>query len=222
MRKLHPFIVILFNSLLVILLFGVIKERILNQCGYPEINALCWSIAILLLLHVTWRHLGSLIKNLIDEVAIGKVKLTGKSIMDLINSLHLTMLSTGALWLLLIVSALFPFIARSSNSPFRPSENIPIIQGFSVQYLPSTTTQFHQSGDTITILAGQQILVEAIIIGEFAEPCEWYAVKGSFLRSGKCSILYTRSIGKSGDSLVVTANSLCGTLQTSKGLLVAP
>jgi len=155
-------------------------------------------------------------------VTIGIVKLTGKPIMDLINRLHLKMLPTGVLWLLLIASTLFPFIARSSNSPFRPSENIPIIQGFSIQYLPSTTTRFHQSGDTITILAGQQIFVEAIIIGEFAEPCEWYAVKGSFLRSGKCSILYTRPIGKSGDSLMVTANSLCGTLQTSKGLLVAP
>jgi len=222
MRKLPPSAVILFNLLIVILLTAAIKGRILNQCGYPEINALCWGAAILLLLQVIWRHLRSSIKNLIGGVEIGMVKLAGKPIMNLISRLHLTMLPTGGLYVLLVVFALVPFIARSPNFPFRPSENVPVIKGFSIQYLPSTSPQFHPPGDTITVLAGHQILVEAIIIGDFAEPCEWYAVKGTFLQSGKCSILYTHPIEKSGDSLMITANSSCGTLQTSKGLLIAP
>ncbi len=202
------------------MLFIVIKERISDPCVYPEINALCWSMATLMLINIIWRYLGPWMQNLIETVQVGIFKLTGsKPIADLISVLQLKMLPTGLLWFLLTVFALFPFFARNPNFPFHPYQTAPIIQGFSVR---STTTQFHQSGDTITVPTGQQILVEAIIAGEFTEPCEWYAVKGTFLRSGKCSILYTRPIGKSGDSLTITANSQCGTLQTSKGLLVAP
>lgn len=215
-------VVLVLNFIIVLGVSWLIKDLVFMPCVSPVASDLSWSVFLVLLFHLIWRYLHPWLQDIVDSIAVGVFKFSG-NLLNLLNVLSLSMFSDLLLWCLPLLSGGWLLVlALNPPPPFRPVETPPIIQGFSVQYLPTGPTSSYQPGDRVEVRPGQQVLVEARILGDWANPCEWYAANGVLLPGEKCSTLYTRSVAKGGDSLTLTVRSPCKTLETSASLFISP
>lgn len=220
-KPLSPIVVVLFNLIIIGGLFCLMKDWKLTPCKLPEVIRLSWSIFLLLFFHLAWRYLHQSMQKFVDNIPFGPIKIPGQAVIVLCKQLHLRMLPDIILWVLVGFSGLALVIISSNRFPlFQIQEATPIIQGFSVQYLPNDPTTMYLPNDVIEIRRDQQLRVEAVILGGYPGSCEWYSVKGTLLPGEKCSILYSPSIGEGGDNLTVTVWSPCKTQQTSTSIFI--
>jgi hypothetical protein len=223
----QPFKVVLVINLVIVslatvILFFVLKDRISSFCVYPQAIAISGVVFLWVLFHWLWRYIYPGLQNLSGTIVFRGLEFSGKKLINLFEGLHVRRLPGRALWFLLFTSVVALVIVLSPFSPFRLSESPPVIQSFSIQYLSTDLIRSYHPGEAIEIAPGQQVLVEAKVLGVCAMPCEWHAVNGVLLPGDKCSTLYTRSVGKGGDILTITVRSPCKTLQTSSSVFINP
>lgn len=138
-RKLLPelFINLIVGSVLCFLIWtGYGIPSWWMPCVMPAFREVSFFIIAWFLLHGIWRYLRSLIIALDNVINVGPINLPIGAFASLLDLFHLWRLSDGILWI--IIGVLFiPVLFFHLYTPlsFRSSEPMPIIKGFSVQYI---------------------------------------------------------------------------------------
>lgn len=219
---------VIFINLLLFLVIGVAfwqwKGQDLAPCLLPQVGVALWGIVLLFSFQVIWRYFYPLLERLFLPKSKTTISLPGISIstslqspIKFINALKMPSLVLKILFgITLFVSLIalldFPFLI--------PAEDAPIVQEFSIHYLPSALVESHHPGDTIKVK--DQILVETKTMSACATPCKWSATKGTLLPGKGCSTLYTPSVAGGMDTLTVVIQSPCKTLITVSTLFITP
>ncbi len=210
-----PLLVIFFFNLIIAGTLGfIVNSQNASPCVHPFASMLSVGVIILNVIHLAWRTFrpnigGNTIQVLGLEVSIRAL-----------DELHLWKLPNLALWLLAVLSIIAALVlGLSSLSPFRPIEATPVIQSFDVQF-PDGSMRSYKPGDVLEITANQQVLVEAITVGQPSTLCAWSAVSGALQPAAGCSTLYSFPPGGEIDSLAVLVQSPCLTRQAFAGLSI--
>jgi len=218
--KLPPRVMLFFNVVVVIILTLMLRRLVSASlpCASPLARAPSLAVILLMLFHLSWRHLNPVIK-----ASGGTVKLVWGAFpiqvfAALSDALHPWILSDLALWgVAIVLSLAVGLVGLSHFSPFRIQEPPPIIQHFLVHY-PDGRTGTFAAGDLVEIPAYTQALVEAVVSGQADVLCTWAVVKGRQIPAKGCATLYSPPLEGSRDTLSVLAQSPCKTWQAFAGL----
>ncbi len=196
----------------------VVRDRFPVACVHPMASAGSQAIILLLLSHLVWRYLNPVVNDLANEIKDGKFQSVIKVFASLLDALHPSTLSNGKLWLLTIALSVVVGVPGHipALSPFRSKgDPTPVIQTFSVRYLDETTLTL-KPGDTVEIMANEQVLVETLPHTD--PPCAWSSARGTLQSAEGCATLYSAPFEGTCDTLVIMIQSACEKRQSYAGL----
>ncbi len=221
--KLSPLVMLFFNLVVVTILAPILGPLVSASlpCVSPLASAPSLAVILLLLFHLVWRYLNPVIKASGGTVEMVWIAVPIQVLASLADALHPWILSDVASWVLAIVLSLATVILGISPlSPFPPpSEETPIVQSFSVQYLErAAMTISFEPGDVVEINAGELVLVQAETLGQDGTLCTWSAANGSLRPAEGCATLYSAPFSGTHDILDILAQSPCKTQSASASL----
>jgi len=221
--KLPPLVMLFFNLVVVITLALILRPLVSASlpCVSPLASAPSLAVILLMLFHLSWRHLNPVVKASGGTIKVAWVAVPIEIFASLSDALHPWILSDPALWVLAVVLSLVAVILGISPlTPLPPpSEKTPIVQSFSVQFLErDEMTISLKPGDTLEIMADEQVLVQAEALGKAAPLCTWSAANGRLQPAEGCAILYSAPFSGNRDILDILAQSPCKTQSASASL----
>ena len=112
----------------------------------------------------------------------------------------------------LALSVMLGMLCLNPNSPLRsPDQMTPTVQSFSIHYIDGTA-KLQDPGVQSEIVAGQQILVEAVLSEQTNAECTWSSLKGKMGPASGCAIVYALP-SEDVDSLTVLVQAPCAPQQ---------
>jgi hypothetical protein len=214
-EKLISFWVVLLANLLLTagltVLFLLIKIPSLPICASPNAGALSLAIILLLSFHLTWRLFHKQFRRF-GDFDLKLVKIPNDLPADLFDKLHFWQIPDRALVSLTIMLGIAAWLlGLSPFSPFTISEELPLVESFSVYYYPDGTTLTQMPGSAIQITYNQKVRVEAVVSPQTNAICKWFTTLGTLLPSPGCSALYTAPLAGDVDTITVHVQPACKT-----------
>ena len=125
----------------------------------------------------------------------------------------------GSLLFILFVSGVF--LNLSSYSPFYKGDQPFVIQSFAVQRLNSSSPEHLAPDETLTMTAGEKVILEVVLLGDTQVSCTWFTITSSKNAKTGCSIAYGALTPGERDILSVFVHPACGLRQESASLRIA-
>lgn len=210
---------ILINLVIAIILTTVVRglEYVFEwfPCVSPWLGSVSIALLLLFALHAMQQYAPGWGKALESGGPFG-IKLLG-AIGDFIHPRSVP----ERLWpAALALSLLFLAVVFSPFSPFpSPQRSVPAIKGFVVAYPDGSRAELGLD-DTLTVRAGEKVLIEITFLNEANPECAWTAFKGAVYATGDFSVQYVPPPGASTDMLTVKVTSLCNDFAITASLPV--
>jgi hypothetical protein len=173
------------------------------------------AVTLLVILHLIWRYLNPVIKATSGEIRVALLAAPIELLTKLADALHPypSILPDAVLWTLAVALSLTTVIlGLSPLSPFPPTEEPPIVQSFSVQFLErDKMTIYIKPSDLFELVPSEQVLVQAETFGEAVPLCTWSAANGGLQPAAGCATLYSAPFHETYDVLDLRAQSPCRT-----------
>lgn len=220
--NLHPLVRLLISLLAVAVLFVFFYFNKIDVAIFPCIqlgaSSLGLAIIVLLLFQLLWRFCDKSIYDFIEKLGNSVLKALLSVLYPVFKSIHIKEIPTYHLTSLVIflITAVW-ILLLSPLSLFPVSEEIPIIENFSIRYIDGTITTA-KPGDIVEIIGGDQIRVSITTSAPTNLHCTWSSVSGNLRPNKGCSITYFAPFIEVKDTLVALVESPCETQQASVGL----
>jgi len=207
-----------------------LRDKVIFPCVTPPFAS--WLSLVLFfvtLIHFAWRYI---YKNVprpsrgehLVNFSIGGVafQFDRNIIIALLNETQPWKLSSHLLGISLLIFFLAGlFLNLSPDSPFFKGGGPFVIQSFEVQRLSLASPEHLAPDETLTLRAGEKVILEVVLLGDTQVSCTWFtAMKGNNTKTG-CSIAYSAFSAGEPDSLTVFVRPTCGLHQESASLFVA-
>ena len=217
MVSLPPLAVLFLNLVSVAILAFVLRPLV--SVSLPCISLLAGTLSLavtlLVILHLIWRYLNPVIKATSGEIKVALLSAPIELLTKLADALHPypSRLPDAVLWTLAVALSLTAvFLGLSPLSPFPPTEEPPIVQRFSVQFLErDRVTIYIEPSELFELVPSEQVLVQAETFGEAVPLCTWSAANGGLQPAEGCATLYSAPFHETYDVLDLQAQSPCKT-----------
>lgn len=213
--ELPTLVMLFFNLVAVIIIAFILSPSVSLPCVSPLASAPSLAVIVLMLFHLSWRYLNPVIKATGGEIKVSLLATPIELLTKLADALHPypSRLPDAVLWTLAVALSLTTAIlGLSPLSPFLPTEEPPIVQSFSVQFLErDKMTIYIKPSDLFELVPSEQVLVQAETFGEAAPLCTWSAANGGLQPAVGCATLYSAPFHETYDVLDLQAQSPCKT-----------
>ena len=213
-----PPLAVLFLNLVSVIILAFILRPLVSvslPCVSLLAGTLSLAVTLLVVLHLVWRYLNPVIKATSGEIRVASLAAPIELLTKLADALHPypSILSDAVLWTLAVVLSLTTVIlGLSPLSPFSPTEEPPIVQSFSVQFLErDKMTIYIKPSELFELVSSEQVLVQAETFGEAVPLCTWSAANGGLQPAAECATLYSAPFHETYDVLDLRAQSPCRT-----------
>jgi hypothetical protein len=176
-----------------------------------------------MIIHIFWRlAYGTRSRDPEGMMELPFIRVPLSVLVGFLNAIHPWRVGNGLLlifFLIILISSWFlnlypysPFYARAQ--PFT-------IQGFAVQRTQPPVREEIAPGDALTMVAGESVIVEVMLLGEANVSCTWSILSKPDAVETGCSIDYSALTPGVNDILSVYAQPACGIGGKSESLFIA-
>jgi hypothetical protein len=222
-NPLPTWVVLLLNLVITVVASFLLGNRAQAPCvSVPLISALSVVLIGLMVFHIIWRFAyPDMSRNPEGIMEFPLIKVPLAVLIRLVNSIHPWKVGTVLLLIVsLIILVAAAFLNLHPTSPFYAQSQPFTIQGFSVQRSVSPAREQLAPGNALTMIAGESVLVEVVLLGEAQVSCTWSILTKPNTEETGCSIDYSALTPGVDDILSVFVQPACGLNNKSASLFI--
>ena len=222
-NPLPTWVVLLLNLVIIVVASFLLGNRVVAPCvSVPLISALSVVLIGLMVFHIIWRFAyPDMTRNPEGMMEFPLIKVPLSVLIKLVNSIHPWKAGTVLLLIVsLIVLAAAAFLNLHPSSPFYAQSQPFTIQGFSVLRSVSPAKEQLAPGNPLTMVAGESVLIEVVLLGEAQVSCTWSILTMPNTEETGCSIDYSALTPGANDILSVFVQPACGVNNKSASLFI--
>ena len=207
-----------------------LTNKIVFPCiAPPYVSSLSTALVLVAFVHFSWRYVHTAIPlrrsgatTFTFEVAGFKFEFDRNIFIAFLNEMQPWKISSRLLGISLFIFFIAGLVLNlSSYSPFYQGGQPFLIQSFAVQRSSSSSPEQLAPGETLTMTAGEKVILDVVFLGSTQVSCTWsISSKGSNVVTG-CSVDYTALTPGEDDILTVFVQPACGSRKEAASLFIA-